>query len=300
MNGACETDPGRGAFVSPTDLRMSANAEPPAPALPAHRSALYPGGARSFDYNTGSSSPPAPYRPCIHRLAPAARARSLTLRPPLVVPSAAAAAAAAVAATAASTTASPVVAGVAAGTVVVVASMSAPANLACGHRFAKNIHARTRSSQNCSVIPATRSSTLQLGCRPAPGRSRTTMPALYHQYGGARLAVELLHRPSGLGNIKGGAHPAQPAKAFTPNPLAQMRKGWRAQRRICAFGRGRRGELSFHERSSVEHEPKRLVDVAVCLIDHTTSHCFLLRQEGVEARRYLLLKRFRHTVGVAV
>ena len=79
-------------------------------------------------------------------------------------------------------------------TAVSVASMSAPADLACDDRFAKTAHVRTRSSCECIVIPATRSSTLRLGCRLAPGWSRTTMLALHHRSGGARLAIDLLHR----------------------------------------------------------------------------------------------------------
>ena len=101
------------------------------------------------------------------------------------MPSAAAADAVAAAA-AAAVAAAPVVAEIAgAGTAVVVASMSAPADLACGDRYAKTAHACTRNSYECIVIVATRSSTLQLRYCSAPGRSRTTMPALHRQSGGA-------------------------------------------------------------------------------------------------------------------
>ena len=44
---------------------------------------------------------------------------------------------------------------------------------------------------------------------------------------------------------------------------------------------GRREELSFHGRGSVEHEPERLVDVAVRLIDHTNDVALLPASEEV-------------------
>ena len=54
--------------------------------------------------------------------------------------------------------------------------------------------------------------------------------------------------------------------------LAQMDKGWKAQSRTRAFGRNRSWELSVSGSGKAETETEKLVDVAVRLKNHTTSH----------------------------
>ena len=120
-------------------------------------------------------------------------------------------------------------------------------------------------------IPATRISPLQLECRSAPDRSRTTMPNCTATLGarGWRFSSSIVSLPlvrfsdrrcpPGPGHFEGGVHAAQKATASTRDQLAQIREGWRAQSRTRAFGRGVLGGLTFDGRSGVEHDPQKLV-----------------------------------------